>query len=487
MPASSVKSHDGVRAGAPRTRRDGLCGFSVAGMHVSEHTILVVEDDPHLREALAVALEAAGHAVVKAGDGSEALRVLAAARVDLVVTDVQMAPMDGPELLRRMRREHPQLPVILMTAYATVEHAVAAMREGAVDYLVKPFEADELERRVGRYLVPGVPPSCKPPAAAEPDDSGPVAVDSRSRRLLELATKVAASDVTVLLSGESGTGKEVIARFIHRRSARASGPFVAVNCAALPAAMLEALLFGHEKGAFTGALQRADGKFVQAHGGTLLLDEITEMELGLQAKLLRVLQEREVEPLGARAPIPLDVRVLATSNRNLDEAVAEGGFREDLYYRLSVFPLEIPPLRERRADIVPLAERFLARHARGVRPPRLSSSAAGALERYGWPGNVRELDNAVQRALVLADRSEVIDETHLVLDEPRDADFACGLAAELWEEEARRIVGALRDSAGSRKQAAERLGISARTLRYKLAKLRAAGFAVPGDRGVKAA
>ena len=479
--------------------------------NVSESTILVVEDDPHLKDALVSALETAGHAVLAAGDGGEALRLLEDASVDLVVTDVQMEPVDGRELLRSLHRRHPQLPVVMMTAYGTIEQAVAAMRDGAVDYLVKPFEADELERRVARYLDPAAAPGVAEAAADRPresarsdrraeaaagrgrtqadatsaDGEGPVALDPRSRRLLELAEKVAASDVTVLLTGESGTGKEVLARFIHRRSARAAKPFVAVNCAALPASMLEALLFGHEKGAFTGAQQRADGKFVQADGGTLLLDEITEMELGLQAKLLRVLQEREVEPLGARAPIALDVRVLATSNRDLDEAVREGSFREDLYYRLSVFPLEIPPLRERRADIVPLAERFLARHARGP-IPQLSAEAADALERYGWPGNVRELDNVIQRALVLADGGAQIETTHLVLDELAKAP-AAGLAAELWEEEARRIVGALRDSAGSRKQAAARLGISDRTLRYKLAKLRAAGFAVPGDRGVSAA
>jgi len=480
---------------------------------VSDSTILVVEDDPHLKDALVSALESAGHAVLAAGDGGEALQLLEASSVDLVVTDVQMEPVDGRELLRSLRRSHPNLPVVMMTAYGTIEQAVGAMRDGAVDYLVKPFEADELERRVARYLeprdaaralsgagdlstleseelrrgadAPDARTRTRPSAPTSADDEGPVALDPRSRRLLELAEKVAASDVTVLLTGESGTGKEVLARFIHRRSSRAAKPFVAVNCAALPASMLEALLFGHEKGAFTGAQQRADGKFVQADGGTLLLDEITEMELGLQAKLLRVLQEREVEPLGARTPIPLDVRVLATSNRDLDEAVREGSFREDLYYRLSVFPLEIPPLRERRADVVPLAERFLARHARGP-APRLSPEAADALERYGWPGNVRELDNVIQRALVLADGGARIDASHLVLDE-LDKEQASGLAAELWEEEARRIVGALRDSAGSRKQAAARLGISDRTLRYKLAKLRASGFAVPGDRGVSAA
>jgi two-component system response regulator FlrC len=332
----------------------------------------------------------------------------------------------------------------------------------------------------------------------------PVAEDPRSRALLELAARVAQSDVTVLLAGESGTGKEVYARFIHARSKRSAGPFIAVNCAAIPEQMLEALLFGHEKGAFTGAQARSTGKFVQANGGTILLDEITEMDLSLQAKLLRVLQEREVEPLGASKPVALDVRVLATSNRDLEQTVRDGDFREDLYYRLSVFPLQIPPLRERPGDVVALARRFVAARA-GANS--LSDAALARLVSYAWPGNVRELENAMQRALLLCEAAGVIEPRHLVLDErarvarngaasfgataPLAPDAAAtpagfgalpgGLADGLWEEETRRIVTALASSRG-REKAAELLGISGRTLRYKLSKMRKAGIHVPGDR-----
>jgi two-component system response regulator FlrC len=441
-------------------------------------TILVVEDDRHLREALVSTLECAGFAVLAAAEGGEALQVLQRSSVDLVVSDVQMQPVDGCELLRRVQQRQPELPVLLMTAFGTIDQAVAAMRIGAVDYLVKPFEAAELERRIARFL-PAAQPARRPPTE-------PVADDPRSRGLLDLALRVAASDVTVLLTGESGTGKEVLARYIHKASKRAGGPFVAVNCAAIPEQMLEALLFGHEKGAFTGAQSRSDGKFVQANGGTLLLDEITEMDLGLQAKLLRVLQEREVEPLGASKPVPLDVRVLATSNRDLEQTVRAGRFREDLFYRLSVFPLAIPPLRDRPGDIAALAERFVA--AAGVRL-RLSPAARAALESHPWPGNVRELQNVIQRALVLVAGGESIEPQHLALEQPRlvaraaaDGAPPAALADEMWEEEARRIVTALNAHRGARKLAAEQLGISDRTLRYKLSKMRAAGIAVPGGR-----
>jgi two-component system, response regulator FlrC len=441
-------------------------------------TILVVEDDRPLQDALVSTLVAAGYDVLAAGDGGEALKVLGEANVDLIVSDVQMQPVDGRELLRRLRARPSAPPVLLMTAYGTIEQAVAAMREGAVDYLVKPFEAEELERRVARYARPAAR------AAARPD-AQPVAEDARSRALLELAARVAQSEVTVLLTGESGTGKEVYSRFIHAASKRSAGPFVAVNCAAIPDQMLEALLFGHEKGAFTGAQARSTGKFVQANGGTILLDEITEMDLSLQAKLLRVLQEREVEPLGASKPVPLDVRVLATSNRDLEATVRDGRFREDLYYRLSVFPLQIPPLRERPADVAALAERFLAARAH---PRPLSAAALARLQGYSWPGNVRELENVMQRALLLSEGEPAIDSRHIAVDEhshpspPTSGAVPSGLAGELWEEETRRIVTALETSRGARKQAAEQLGISDRTLRYKLSKMRAAGVHVPGDR-----
>jgi two-component system response regulator FlrC len=434
-------------------------------------TVLVVEDDQPLKEALVSTLETAGFDVLSAGDGGEALAIVDGARVDLVVTDVQMQPVDGRELLRRLKHDDPTLPVLLMTAFGTIEQAVTAMQEGAADYLVKPFEARELERYVQRYLRP-------PPAGGE--GSGVIAADPRTRSLLRLAEKVADSDVTVLLTGESGTGKEVLARYLHAHSPRAERPFVAVNCAAIPDQMLEALLFGHEKGAFTGAQASSEGKFLQADGGTLLLDEITEMPCGLQAKLLRVLQEREVEPLGASRPRPIDVRVLATSNRDLEQAVGSGDFREDLFYRLSVFPIEIPPLRQRPGDIEPLARHFAARQTHGE-APALSAAAARALAEYGWPGNVRELENVIQRALVLSRGEPEITPAHLSLDRTAKPTPA-GLAGELWEEEARRIVEALELCQGSRKKAADQLGLSARTLRYKLAKIRESGMSLPGDR-----
>ncbi len=370
-------------------------------------TILVVEDDRPLQDALVSTLVTAGYKVLAAADGGEALKVLADTTVDLVVSDVQMQPVDGSELLRRLRQRQTAPPVLLMTAYGAIDQAVAAMRDGAVDYLVKPFEAEELERRVARFVRPA-------PSIAARLGQEAVAEDPRSRALLDLAARVAQSDVTVLLTGESGTGKEVYARFIHARSKRSAGPFIAVNCAAIPEQMLEALLFGHEKGAFTGAQARSTGKFVQANGGTILLDEITEMDLSLQAKLLRVLQEREVEPLGASKPVALDVRVLATSNRDLEQTVRDGEFREDLYYRLSVFPLQIPPLRERPGDVIALARRFVA--ARGG-THSLSDAALARLVSYAWPGNVRELENAMQRALLLCDAAGVIEPRHLVLDE----------------------------------------------------------------------
>ena len=320
-------------------------------------------------------------------------------------------------------------------------------------------------------------------------ESDPVACAPSSRRLIDLARRVAPSGCTVLVVGESGTGKEVLARYIHRRSPRAGQPFVAVNCAAIPENMLEAMLFGYERGSFTGAHTSHPGKFEQAQGGTLLLDEVTEMPLGLQAKLLRVLQEREVERLGGRMPVSLDVRVIATTNRRLREEVAAGRFREDLYYRLNVFPLAIAPLRLRRDDVLPLAMQLLAARCRPGEPiPALSAEAAHLLLTYGWPGNVRELDNLLQRALILVNgpviRSEHI-QFELANETPQPAagaaagDASRSLAGSLVQAERDLILDALRNHQGSRREAAERLGISARTLRYKLARLREAGIDVP--------
>ena len=323
------------------------------------------------------------------------------------------------------------------------------------------------------------------------DGPEPVAVADSSRRMIELARRVAASDCTVLISGESGTGKEVLARFIHRQSPRASRPFVAVNCAAIPESLLEALLFGYERGAFTGATNAHPGKFEQAQGGTLLLDEISEMPLGLLAKLLRVLQEREVERLGGRGSLALDVRVLATTNRNLRNEVAAGRFREDLYYRLNVFPLNLLPLRERRDDILPIAMQLLAWRVKPGQPiPALSADAAHVLLTYRWPGNARELDNVLQRALILC-TSPVVGPEHLELEaiggreaeesnvEAAVAASSGALARSLEATERELLLEALRDPQSTRRLVAERLGISPRTLRYKLARLRAAGVSVP--------
>ena len=449
---------------------------------MSRPAVLIVEDDPSLREALCDTLELAGFPAVHACDGESALSVLDRKRVGLVVSDVQMQPMDGHALLETIKSRQPELPVVLMTAYGTIQKAVSAMRSGASDYLVKPFEAQVLVDMVRRYLPSG-----------EPADSGLVAEDPRTRELAALAARVAACDATVMITGESGTGKEVFARYIHERSDRAAGPFVAINCAAIPENMLEAVLFGYEKGAFTGAYQARPGKFEQAQGGTLLLDEISEMDLGLQAKLLRVLQEREVERLGGRQTIALDVRVLATSNRRMREEVAAGRFREDLFYRLNVFPLHLPALRERPDDILPLAERIIQSQGSSGRPlPGLSACARRALLDYHWSGNVRELENVVQRALILVNGS-TIEATDLHFESPAAAPGPApvraaapgagardGLEGDLQSRERQLILAALEAGNGSRKMAAERLGISPRTLRYKLARMRDAGIAIPG-------
>jgi two-component system response regulator FlrC len=373
-----------------------------------------------------------------------------------------------------------------MTAHGAVERAVDAMRQGAADYLVKPFEPKALIELVARHAL-GV--------VGVADGEGPIAVEPASAQLLELAAKVARSDSTVLISGESGTGKEVLARYIHQQSHRASQPFIAINCAAIPDNMLEATLFGHEKGSFTGAIAAQAGKFEQADGGTILLDEISEMPLGLQAKLLRVLQEREVERVGARKPIQLDIRVVATTNRDLAGEVAAGRFREDLFYRLSVFPLAWRPLRERPADIVPLAERLLSKHVNKMKhaQARLSAEAQACLISYPWPGNVRELDNAIQRALILQQGGLIQPQDFCLAvgagsapmpslapapQESAPAEAAGGLGDDLRRREFQMIIDTLRAERGRRKEAAERLGISPRTLRYKLAQMRDAGMDV---------
>lgn len=443
-------------------------------------TILVVEDDTALREALCDTLSVAGFIVLPASHAEEALSLLSEHDVNLVVSDVQMAPIDGHELLRRVKNIKPWLRVVLITAYGTVQKAVEAMRDGAADYLVKPFDANSLVSLVKRLTSETVAPA-----------SDVIATDAKTRELMALARRVAATETTVMIGGESGVGKEVMARYIHSSSKRAAGPFIAINCAAIPENMLEAVLFGYEKGAFTGAYQATPGKFEQAQGGTLLLDEVSEMDLGLQAKLLRVLQEREVERIGARKTIALDVRVLATSNRNLKDYVAQGKFREDLYYRLNVFPITLRPLRERPADIVPLALHLVQRRWEAAgSAPELTMEAQALLLEHAWPGNVRELDNVIQRALILcAERRITADcirfehvgdlPAALMTTPIGEQQNAPKLGDDLRLAEQRLILDALKSGNGSRKAAAEKLGISPRTLRYKLARLRDEGVLLP--------
>lgn len=430
--------------------------------------VLIVEDDHDLLEALCATLELAGYTALAADAGDAALAILKKQLVGLVVSDVQMKHMDGFALLREIKTLNPALPVLLMTAYGDIERAVAAMRAGACDYLLKPFEPASLVSYVARYLLPTV----------EQNADGVVAQDPRTSALLSLALRVAQSSATIMLTGESGSGKEVVARFIHRHSPRAGQPFVAINCAAIPEHLLEATLFGYEKGAFTGASQSQPGKFEQAQGGTLLLDEISEMPLALQAKLLRVLQEREVERVGGRKAIALDIRLLATSNRDMAAMVARGGFREDLYYRLNVFPLLIPPLRERPLDIVPLAQRILDSNVVGGRVLQLAPSAVERLMQHTWPGNVRELENVIQRAMILA-HGDVIEAEDLnlpqieaVADVTEQHSNAASPQMDMKTLERAHIMETLNAVNGSRKLAVKRLGISERTLRYKLQQYR---------------
>jgi two-component system response regulator FlrC len=454
--------------------------------------IAIVEDDDALREVLCETAELAGYRVLSFVDGSDCLQGLQSAAVDLVISDLQMAPMDGLELLRELRRRHRDVPFVLMTAHGTIQSAIDAMRLGATDYLVKPFEAEVLVAGLDQWLP------AKLEAQGERDM---IAEDAATRRVIELARRVAATDATVFITGESGVGKEVFFRFVHEHSSRASKEPVAINCAAIPENMLEAILFGHEKGAFTGAHKSYPGKFEQAQGSSLLLDEVSEMSLPLQAKLLRVLQERVVERLGSHETIKLDVRVMATSNRDLASEVRAGRFREDLYYRLNVFPLAVPPLRERPADIVPLARFLLARAAgkTAAALPVLNAAAAAALVAWRWPGNVRELDNVMQRALVIHNGGTVTADDLMfepamkapfasvtapresfIAESEDDEDAQDSLGDGLRDHERRLILDALAEGNGSRKFAAEKLGISPRTLRYKLAKLRELGIDVPG-------
>ena len=429
-------------------------------------------------------LELAGVAVRVAGDGEEALAVLRREPVGLVLSDAQMQPMDGYRLFFEMRQRRLQVPFMLMTAHGAIDRAVDLLRAGACHYLTKPFEPSTLLVEVEKHRL-------KLPEVPESDDGQqPVAHSPVMRELLKMARKVAASEATVLITGESGVGKEVMARFLHANSPRANHPFVAVNCAAIPESLFESVLFGHEKGAFTGALSSHAGKFEQAQGGTLLLDEISEMSAAMQAKLLRVIQEREVERVGGQRPVRLDVRFLATTNRDLAAEVAAGRFRADLYYRIHVFEMNVPPLRQRREDILPLACNYLKRHDKSLNFTDfvITDAAAAKLTGHDWPGNIRELENVLQRAEILAEAG-VVDADCLHWSGSLIPLSCQGVVhsgdvlpvhvpeqpVDMKSLEKQHIVETLRTVGGVRRLAAERLGISERTLRYKLARWREAG------------
>lgn len=446
---------------------------------MAQRSIIIVGTEKLYAKALTSTLEAFGHAARCAWDSDVVLNAIQAETINLVICEENMHPITGTQVMHQIHAIDPSIPVILISDYGSVERAVKAMRDGAADYLVKPIDTDHLLELVERI---GTAPSS--PAVIDSDSM--IAHDPYSLELVQLAKKVAEKEVSVLISGESGTGKEVLARYVHKHSPRSDEPFVAINCAAIPENMLEAILFGHEKGAYTGAHQASSGKFEQAQGGTILLDEISEMDLSLQAKLLRVLQEKEVERLGSQETIQLNVRVLATTNRNLRAEVDAGRFREDLYYRLNVFPLDLQPLRNRTADIVPLAKHLVKTHIQiGQLLPTIEPAAARQLESYPWPGNVRELSNVIQRALVMHSGNSIeVDDLRFESKQSNPSDIdniiqTSQLNRNLKSREHELILKALEKGNGSRKMAAEELGISPRTLRYKLAKMRDLGLEIP--------
>jgi DNA-binding NtrC family response regulator len=415
--------------------------------------ILVIDDEAILRDAIAEALRRAGHAVEAFDSGRPALDAFVQGGYDLVISDLKMPGMDGVAVLEEAKRISPELPFIIVTAHGTVETAVGAMKKGAYDFIIKPFKLDELEALVARALEHGLFPA----------DSGVAVWSAATRDVYQLLERAAQSDATVLISGESGTGKEVAARTLHQLSKRRASPFLCVNCAALSAGLLESELFGHERGAFTGADRQRKGRFELADGGTLLLDEVSEIDPGLQAKLLRVLQERAFERVGSSQTLRVDVRVIATTNRELPAEVEKGRFRQDLYYRLNVLPVRLKPLRDRREEIPMLADHFLKKHQKFV-----SKGAMNRLCGYDWPGNVRELANVIERASVLSPGDEISGELIAPWLEgaARPPQATVGVALE--QVERRAIEENLKANGGNREKTARVLGITSRTLRDKL-------------------
>jgi DNA-binding NtrC family response regulator len=452
---------------------------------MKKNRILVVDDDHSMRLALSESLESCGYNIAAAENGHEALALFKNGKFDLVVTDMKMPGMTGIEVLRVVKDLAPEIPVILITAYGTVGTAVEAMKEGAAEFIMKPFSLDDLEAVVKHVLNTFAQKPLQRKETLEPAQRI-ITKDPKFISIIEMLKNVAKSKSSIMVQGESGTGKELLAKYIHYHSNRRNQPFVAVNCAAIPHNLLESEMLGYEKGAFTGASQRKLGKFELAHTGTLLLDEISEMDIHLQAKLLRVIQESEVDRLGGAAPIPVDVRIIATTNVHLPAAIENKTFRGDLYYRLNVIPVKIPPLRERNGDILYLTDHFLEKFAgeRGRKRPLLSNEAATLLKAYPFPGNVRELENIIERAVLMTDGSHISAESlcleplegkKTVLPSESAPDTApardstpLNPVKTLKDVEKTLICDTLNQMGGNKTKAAKQLGISVRTLWNKV-------------------
>jgi two-component system NtrC family response regulator len=441
------------------------------------NTILLVDDDKSLRRVTEYNLSEAGFNVIPAASGHEGLELFSRNNPDLVITDVKLGDMDGLEVLASIKRESPETPVIVITAFGSIEMAVKAMHEGAFNFITKPFDRDTLSLSCSKALELTSLRSQKQQLADEVDrltgTSGMETANSAMAELLETALKVAESEATVLVTGESGTGKEVLARLVHQHSPRKNGPMIAVNCTAIPDSLIESELFGHVKGAFTGAISNRKGRFQAASQGTLFLDEIGELKMDMQAKLLRAIQEREVEPVGSDRTEKIDVRIIAATNKDLREEVAQKRFREDLYYRLSVIPLHIPPLRDRPEDIPTLANHFLKKL---LAPPgvRFSTKAMSLMKKHNWPGNIRELQNSVERSIILR-KGKIIEPDDISLPSAKTSGVLeipdiPPEGVSLEDIEKGLILKALEKSSGNRSQAARLLKIPRHVLIYRLEK-----------------